>query len=69
MVMRITANNTARILWGLGMTLPLAGMIAGSLCFYRKEFPSHNYAFDLCDKYKITVTEEERQKYEQIKSF
>ena len=60
-VMPATRTNWGRGLYHLFLGLPFVGIVASGVVFYREKFPSHEYAFELCEKYNITLTSEEEQ--------
>ncbi|CAG9331151.1 unnamed protein product [Blepharisma stoltei] len=68
-IMKITKTNSQRLWWACVFCMPLSGIASLGVSFYKESFPSHNYAFELCEKYKISVNEDEKRKFEQTGSF
>ena len=59
-VIPATRTNFVRGTWNLLLGIPFVSIVTTGVVFYREKFESHDYAFELCDKYGIYLSEEEK---------
>lgn len=59
-VIPATRTNFVRGTWNLFLGIPFVSIVTTGVVFYREKFESHEYAFGLCEKYGIYLSEEEK---------
>lgn len=59
-VLPVTRTNFVRGIWNLVLGIPFVTIVTSGVVFYREKFESHEYAFELCEKYGIHLSDEER---------